>query len=83
MTTLTDRELHALMWQASNRAAEAAVLAGHSRASKVVKDSAYAAALAVYQRERPEEAPGFARPAPAVVLPAEPPADPVKERMDL
>ena len=54
---MTDRELFDLMWQASWQATEAALAAGHRRDSQVVKDSAWAAAHAVYLRERPDEAP--------------------------
>jgi hypothetical protein len=81
--TMPDRELFDLMWQASWKATEAAIAAGHSRNSKVVKDSAWRAAQEVYMHHRPDEAPG-ARPIDLLAtLPAEPPADPVKERMDL
>jgi hypothetical protein len=80
---MPDRELFDLMWQASWRATQAAEAAGHKRNSKVVKDSAWRAAQEVYAKHRPEEAPG-ARPIDLLAsLPTEPPADPVKERMDL
>jgi len=92
---MTDRELFDLMWQASSRATEASIAAGHGRDSDVTKKSAYAAALAVYHRERPGEAPtGYVPPAEPTPPPAptpepepEPPAfpvvhDPIFERMD-
>jgi len=72
---MTDRELFDLMWQASWRATQAAIEAGNRRDSQVVKDSAWTAAQAVYQRERPGEAPLTRHP-----LPAQP--DIVQERME-
>jgi hypothetical protein len=84
-SSLTDRQLFDLMWQASWKATEAALAAGHKRGSKVVKDSAYRAAEEVYRRERPDEAPA-PRPIPLpFVVPAtgEVLDDPAKERMDV
>lgn len=82
---ITDRELFEKMWQASWRATEAALAAGHNRDSEVVKDSSWRAAYDVYVRERPDEAPGQLRPSPPAVLylPETPPDDPAKERMGL
>lgn len=92
---ISDRELFNQMTQAATRATEAALAAGHRRDSDVTKKSAYAAALDVYHRERPDEAPtGYVPPAEPTPPPAptpepepEPPAfpvvhDPIFERMD-
>lgn len=65
--TMTDRELFDAMTHAAWRATEAAVAAGHRRYSKVVKDSAYQASLAVFRAERPDEAPGAPQRVPAVI----------------
>lgn len=81
--TMPDRELFDLMWQASWKATEAAIAAGHGRNSKVVKDSAWRAAQEVYMTHRPDEAPG-ARPVDILAaLPVEPVPDPAKDRMGL
>lgn len=80
---MPDRELFDLMWQASWKATEAAYAAGHSRDSKVVRDSAWRAAQEVYMHHRPDEAPG-ARPIDILAeLPVEPLPDPAKERMGI
>jgi hypothetical protein len=72
---LTDRQLFDLMWQASWRATETALAAGHTRHDQITKDSAWSAAQAVYQRERPGEAPLTRHPLPPV-------PDVVQQRME-
>lgn len=72
---LTDRALFDLMWQASRKATEASMEAGHPRDSQITKDSAWVAAQAVYVEHRPAEAPPTRHPLPPV-------PDSVRERME-
>jgi len=51
---MSERELSQRMIEAARRATDAALAAGHSRADKVTKDSAFRAAEEVYLAERGE-----------------------------